>query len=334
MNERNVSRSRLIILTLAFVQCANLVSVRKYLGHDFVLILQKTTASIAAKRDGVQLRQGINESDASEIVRRVSTEDADKVWYYDFINVSFDSFYYGFSKGNFISKRHEFFIFHRDSFASNLCERRLLISRLIVVVWDFFFSTEAFWRRWCGDCYRGWRFLRIQTTESRFPSGNSRAGKRWSISAATHRNQRDPRGPRPQRRSCQWNSKGCRAALMHNWTERWKAIDNQQALGFPQWERFRTPSMQLPRYLHIFFFLYSYSNPQKFYLFPAGVNILSRFSPVELICLICFFFYAARFLQFLFRLLGIAWVVDFQKVFCLKVKRNWGLSRVAWNKIY
>lgn len=142
MNERNVSRSRLIILTLAFVQCANLVSVRKYLGHDFVLILQKTTASIAAKRDGVQLRQGINESDASEIVRRVSTEDADKVWYYDFINVSFDSFYYGFSKGNFISKRHEFFIFHRDSFASNLCERRLLISRLIVVVWDFFFLPK------------------------------------------------------------------------------------------------------------------------------------------------------------------------------------------------
>ena len=79
MSKSNGSRSKLKIPTLAFVQCVNLVSVRKYSGHDFVLILQKTTASIAAKRDGVQLRQGINESDASEILRRVSTEDADKV---------------------------------------------------------------------------------------------------------------------------------------------------------------------------------------------------------------------------------------------------------------
>lgn len=42
------------------------------------MFLQKTTTSNAAKRDGVQLRQGINESDASEIVRRVSSEDTDK----------------------------------------------------------------------------------------------------------------------------------------------------------------------------------------------------------------------------------------------------------------
>ena len=36
-----------------------------------------------------------------------------------------------------------FFIFYRDSFASNLCGRRLLISRLIVVVWDFFLPKRS-----------------------------------------------------------------------------------------------------------------------------------------------------------------------------------------------
>lgn len=82
----NDSSSKLTILTFVFVHFANFVFFVKYLDYDFVIILQKTTASIAAKRDGAQLRQAINESDASEILRRVSCEEADKVWYLVFLN--------------------------------------------------------------------------------------------------------------------------------------------------------------------------------------------------------------------------------------------------------
>lgn len=82
MNECIDSRSKLTVLALAFALTAYQPLTLKHLSNKFILSLQKTTTGIATKRDGVQLRQGINESDASEILRRVSNEEQDKVRYF------------------------------------------------------------------------------------------------------------------------------------------------------------------------------------------------------------------------------------------------------------
>lgn len=63
-------------------ECSNCVN--RKTGHQIckfrkcIELKKKTTAGIATKRDSVQLRQAINESDVSEILRRVSSEETDK----------------------------------------------------------------------------------------------------------------------------------------------------------------------------------------------------------------------------------------------------------------
>jgi len=71
---------------------------------------------------------------------------------------------------------------------------------------------------------------------------------------------------------------------------------------------------------------------RSFILFPAGVNILTAAESVGLICLIsfswCRFIFVSAFGD------SVRCGLSRRALFEGLNKPNWGLSRVAWNKIY